>query len=239
MISGDPQPGALSKDSSTRRSQSGILSQESADKSSQPRILSQESSAGSLQPISSGSALESFRFVPQTEVAMSGSNGVAKGALRDRRGHSEFNSHQRKTLLGDTCSRLAYAKQQVASSNINIYNWSRWCDSMQYGCLGCERLGPCDVLKSLARLRSIYDHTCQKHVIPVLSNLSGADLLLMKVLMRKTLARCEALSHGVVYDWLAMITLAFWLQRPRVLRRTVMLYLQVHVMVTYWLITFV
>ena len=63
-----------------------------------------------------------------------------------------------------------------------------------------------------------------RHVIPFLSNLSGADLLLMRALMRKTLARCEALSHGVVYDWLAMITLAFWLQRPRVLCRTVMLY---------------
>ena len=29
---------------------------------------------------------------------------------------------QEKPVLGDTCSRLAYTKEGVASSNINIYN---------------------------------------------------------------------------------------------------------------------
>ena len=38
------------------------------------------------------------------------------------RGSWEFNFNQKKSVLGDTCSRLAYAKQSVASSNINIYN---------------------------------------------------------------------------------------------------------------------
>ena len=31
---------------------------------------------------------------------------------------------QEKSVLGDTCCRLAWAKQSVASSNINIYNHS-------------------------------------------------------------------------------------------------------------------
>ena len=38
------------------------------------------------------------------------------------RGHGNGISDQEKCILGDTCARLAYAKQQVASSNINIYN---------------------------------------------------------------------------------------------------------------------
>ena len=43
-----------------------------------------------------------------------------------------IHSDQEKCILGDTCARLVYAKQRVASSNINIYNrkidtfGSRW-----------------------------------------------------------------------------------------------------------------
>ena len=60
-------------------------------------------------------------MIPQTELAMRGSYGLAKGALK---GLQALVAHfdQEEPVLGDTCSRLAYAKQQVASSNINIYN---------------------------------------------------------------------------------------------------------------------
>ena len=52
---------------------------------------------------------------------MRGSYGVVKGALKHVRA-VVVHVDQEKCILGDTCSRLAYAKQGVASSNINIYN---------------------------------------------------------------------------------------------------------------------
>ena len=61
-----------------------------------------------------------LEIIPQTELAMRGSNGFAKGPWKVR-GAAVVHFDQEKCILGDTCSRLAYAKQQVASSNINIY----------------------------------------------------------------------------------------------------------------------
>ncbi len=55
------------------------------------------------------------------ELAMRGSNGVGKGALKGVPS-PVVHFDQEKLVLGDTCSRLAYAKQSVASSNINIYH---------------------------------------------------------------------------------------------------------------------
>ena len=60
-------------------------------------------------------------ILPQTELAMRGPRGVAKGPWKVR-GAVGAQIDQEKCILGDTCSRLAYAKQSVASSNINIYN---------------------------------------------------------------------------------------------------------------------
>ena len=52
---------------------------------------------------------------------MRGSNGIAKGPwVRCAAVGVHFD--QEKCILGDTCSRLAYAKQSVASSNMHIYN---------------------------------------------------------------------------------------------------------------------
>ena len=44
--------------------------------------------------------------VPQTELAMRGSYGVGKGALKHLRA-LVVHFDQEKTVLGDTCSRLA------------------------------------------------------------------------------------------------------------------------------------
>ena len=44
---------------------------------------------------------------------------IRLGRVRE---NATVNSDQEKCILGDTCARLVYAKQQVASSNINIYN---------------------------------------------------------------------------------------------------------------------
>ena len=44
---------------------------------------------------------------------------IREGGVRE---NATVNSDQEKCILGDTCARLVYAKQQVASSNINIYN---------------------------------------------------------------------------------------------------------------------
>ena len=59
-------------------------------------------------------------MIPQTELAMRGSNGIAKGLERCA-GAVVVHLDQEKCILGDTCSRLACTKQQVASSNTNIY----------------------------------------------------------------------------------------------------------------------
>ena len=60
-------------------------------------------------------------FIPQTELARRGSNGFGKGPWKVG-GTVVVHFDQEKPLLGDTCSRLAYTKQGVASSNNNIYN---------------------------------------------------------------------------------------------------------------------
>ena len=64
-------------------------------------------------------------MIPQTVFALRGSDGFS----RDRGRRLRVNSHsspthfdQKKTVLGDTCSRLVQTKWVVASSNINIYN---------------------------------------------------------------------------------------------------------------------
>ena len=45
-------------------------------------------------------------FIPQTELAMRGSHGLAMG-LREVRGAVGVHFDQEKCILGDTCSRLA------------------------------------------------------------------------------------------------------------------------------------
>ena len=50
-------------------------------------------------------------IIPQTELAMRGSNGIGKGALKGWR-RLVVHFDQEKTVLGDTCSGL---------SNTNIY----------------------------------------------------------------------------------------------------------------------
>ena len=63
--------------------------------------------------------------VPQTVLALRGSDGFS----RDQGGRSRVilrssltQFDEEKCILGDTCSRLVYTKQGVASSNIDIYN---------------------------------------------------------------------------------------------------------------------
>ena len=64
-----------------------------------------------------------FEMFPKQSLRRRGSNGFGKGALRGWRGdrRSTLIDKHAYSILGDTCSRLAYAKHLVASSNINIY----------------------------------------------------------------------------------------------------------------------
>ena len=54
---------------------------------------------------------------PKQSLQCRGSHGVGKGPW-EVRGRSALNFDQEKCILGGTCSRHAYPKQQVASSNI-------------------------------------------------------------------------------------------------------------------------
>ena len=58
---------------------------------------------------------------PQAELAMRGSNGIGKGPWKVTAA-VVVRFAEEKCILGDTCSRLTYTKQAVASSNTNIYN---------------------------------------------------------------------------------------------------------------------
>ena len=58
-----------------------------------------------------------YMFGPQIELAMRGSNGLERWPRA-----LVVHFDQEKLVLGGTCSRLAYTKQAVMSSNSNIYN---------------------------------------------------------------------------------------------------------------------
>ena len=73
-------------------------------RSPQPGFLSQESPAN-LFGVRAG-VIFLRCMIPQTELAMRGSYGLGKGPLKGLRA-LVANFDQEKTVLGDTCSRLA------------------------------------------------------------------------------------------------------------------------------------